>query len=394
MFWCWWLDLRRFFTSRGRMSPKIIHSSILYAGPSLYFMLLVIGLFYCCGRFWCPKKTSSVFKFIRPKVQDKIQGKCTIMDPKNPRTQAKNPRELTGWSPVWYGLKANNLVQRNKKVQRTTSQQHRAKRNDIVWRIQGPNTDEQWESLAWQQRVKNINKNAKANNIVQKRSDQMTRSKDRRQCWKNVNSKQRNKIEQRTRTYWLTSQSPLSSCQRRSQIRPFPMKRCSPGVMTIETTKRGHQFVVQMWEIQNLSLHILKEMGGRPNKFSWPASSTRLIIIDYGLTYYIGKQDGDTPIHKPGSMWSLRSTDLDHSWWGLFDHYQFLIELAFRHQQVCEETVTPTGKRRGKARACAAMSYAWRFFFIGWRAFWDAESTSTMNKRTSGNMSSKNKTRP
>jgi len=53
---------RRFFTqagfsSRGRMSCKTAYSSILYAGPSLYFMLL-LGLSCLIVSY---HKTSSVY---------------------------------------------------------------------------------------------------------------------------------------------------------------------------------------------------------------------------------------------------------------------------------------------------------------------------------------------
>ena len=92
-------DMRRFFTrdgfsSRGRMGSKLSHSSILYTGPSLYFMLLALELLRIvivdCG---VPRP--QVFSSLSdPRFE--IEDECASGDPKNPRNQVKNPRSSTG----------------------------------------------------------------------------------------------------------------------------------------------------------------------------------------------------------------------------------------------------------------------------------------------------------
>jgi len=166
-FQLWWSDTRRFFTragfsSRGRMGSKLSHSSILYTGPSLYFMLLALGLLRIV-KVDCGVPRPQVFSSLSD-PRFKIEGKRTTGDP-------KNPRSLTGWSPVRYGPKADDLVWRkDEKVQRTTGRRHWVKRNDIVRRRHGYNADERRESLAQRQRAKKHDKVQRTNDIVWRRN--------------------------------------------------------------------------------------------------------------------------------------------------------------------------------------------------------------------------------
>jgi len=76
-------------------------------------------------------------------------------NPKNPRNQAKNSRDPTGWSPVGSGTRAN------KEVQRTTSQLYRQNQHNIEQRREGPSADEQPESQGLQHRAKTSDGSAK-----------------------------------------------------------------------------------------------------------------------------------------------------------------------------------------------------------------------------------------
>jgi len=76
------------------MGSKLSHSSILYTGPSLYFMLLALGLL-CIVIVDCGVPRPQVFSSLSD-PRFKIEGKCASGDPKNPRNQVKNPRSSTG----------------------------------------------------------------------------------------------------------------------------------------------------------------------------------------------------------------------------------------------------------------------------------------------------------